>query len=90
MLLTVFAARHLTALYLATAGNTPYCIDMAIRFGFRIFANDDMPDDARNRAADLLCVRIGDRGLHRRYSGRACLAAHLLSAFALTLSSERR
>lgn len=42
--LTVAIGRSLTTWFLSLPFNMPYCIDMAIRFGYKVVLNDDMPD----------------------------------------------
>ena len=41
--ITMSCARELTAWFLTLPFNMPYCVDMAIRFGFKVFANDSTP-----------------------------------------------
>ncbi|MCG5071918.1 hypothetical protein [Paraburkholderia tagetis] len=42
--LAITGAYYLTALYLTMPTDMPYWVDMAIRFGFSFFLNNNMPD----------------------------------------------
>ncbi len=43
MALILVSAYYLTAIFLTLPFDMPYCVDMAIRSGFRLFLHDDMP-----------------------------------------------
>jgi hypothetical protein len=42
--LTFIGAIHMTSWFCTLPFNMPYWLERAIRFGFRLFVNDDMPD----------------------------------------------
>ena len=44
LVFSIAGAYCLTAFYLTMPTNMPYWVDMAIRFGFRVLLNDNMPD----------------------------------------------